>query len=67
MVLVRRTGAPRSHETPARLAADAQRRLDFLTALGSTTFRRRLGHRASALDLTFAPSPVLVSVAAAEI
>jgi len=67
MVLVRRTGAPRSHETPARLAADAQRRLAFLTALGSTAFRRRLGHGGSEPDLTFAPSPVLVSVAAAEI
>jgi DNA-binding MarR family transcriptional regulator len=45
---------PRSHE--------AQRLLDLLNALGSTTFRQLLWQRASALDLTYAQSQVLFYV-----
>jgi DNA-binding MarR family transcriptional regulator len=43
---------------PAR-TAQAQRLLDLLNALGSTTFRQLLWQRASELDLTFAQSQVL--------
>jgi DNA-binding MarR family transcriptional regulator len=48
---------------PARTAAQAQRLLDLLNALGSTTFRQLLWQRASELDLTFAQSQVLFYVA----
>jgi DNA-binding MarR family transcriptional regulator len=48
---------------PARAAAQAQRLLDLLNALGSTTFRQLLWQRASELDLTFAQSQVLFYVA----
>ena len=44
------------------LAAEAQRLLDLLNALGSTTFRQLLWQRASELDLTFAQSQVLFYV-----
>lgn len=47
----------------ARTAAQAQRLLDLLNALGSTTFRQLLWQRASELDLTFAQSQVLFYVA----
>lgn len=47
---------------PARTAAQAQRLLDLLNALGSTTFRQLLWQRASELDLTFAQSQVLFYV-----
>jgi DNA-binding MarR family transcriptional regulator len=40
-------------------AREAQRLLDLLNALGSTTFRQLLWQRASALDLTYAQSQVL--------
>src|ERR687887_909805 len=43
--------------------AEAQRLLDLLNALGSTTFRQLLWQRASELDLTFAQSQVLFYVA----
>ena len=46
-----------------RTAAQAQRLLDLLNALGSTTFRQLLWQRASELDLTFAQSQVLFYVA----
>jgi DNA-binding MarR family transcriptional regulator len=46
-----------------RDAAQAQRLLDLLNALGSTTFRQLLWQRASELDLTFAQSQVLFYVA----
>lgn len=51
---------PRS---PGRWAADAQRLLDLLNALGSTTFRQLLWQRASELDLTYGQSQVLFYVA----
>ena len=44
-------------------SAEAQRLLDLLNALGSTTFRRLLWQRASELDLTYAQSQVLFYVA----
>jgi DNA-binding MarR family transcriptional regulator len=47
---------------PSGLAAEAQRLLDLLQALGSTTFRQLLWQRASELDLTFAQSQVLFFV-----
>ena len=43
-------------------SADAQRLLDLLNALGSTTFRQLLWQRASELDLTYAQSQVLFHV-----
>jgi DNA-binding MarR family transcriptional regulator len=43
-------------------AAEAQRLLDLLNALGSTTFRQLLWQRASELDLTYAQSQVLFYV-----
>ena len=47
----------------ARLrSAEAQRLLDLLNALGSTTFRQLLWQRASELDLTYAQSQVLYYV-----
>lgn len=51
--------APRSR----RRAVEAQRLLDLLNALGSTTFRQLLWQRASELDLTYAQSQVLFHVA----
>jgi len=49
---------------PARgRSAEAQRLLDLLNALGSTTFRQLLWQRASELDLTYAQSQVLFPVA----
>ena len=44
------------------LAADAQRLLDLLNDLGSTTFRQMVWQRLSELDLTFAQSQVLFYV-----
>src|SRR5512132_3782155 len=46
-----------------RRSAEAQRLLDLLNALGSTTFRQLLWQRASEIDLTFAQSQVLFHVA----
>src|SRR5688500_496145 len=43
-------------------SAEAQRLLDLLTALGSTTYRQRLWQRAAELDLTYAQSQVLFYV-----
>ena len=43
-------------------SAEAQRLLDLLNALGSTTFRQFLWQRASELDLTYAQSQVLFYV-----
>ena len=60
-------GASR-HRLPVRLrrapglSADAQRLLDLLNALGSTTFRQMVWQRLSELDLTFAQSQVLFHV-----
>jgi DNA-binding MarR family transcriptional regulator len=42
-----------------RLAAEGQRLLDLLHALGSTTFRQMLWQRVSELDLTYAQSQAL--------
>ena len=49
--------------TPRSRSAEAQRLLDLLNALGSTTFRQLLWQRASELDLTYAQSQVLFHVA----
>src|SRR5262249_35853349 len=49
----------RQHRT-----AEAQRLLDLLNALGSTTFRQLLWQKASEIDLTYAQSQVLFHVAA---
>jgi DNA-binding MarR family transcriptional regulator len=46
-----------------RRVDEAQRLLDLLNALGSTTFRQLLWQRASELDLTYAQSQVLFYVA----
>src|SRR6266511_4223496 len=46
-----------------RRSVEAQRLLDLLNALGSTTFRQLLWQRASELDLTYAQSQVLFHVA----
>jgi DNA-binding MarR family transcriptional regulator len=61
MVKIRRRqlGRPRP---AAGLADDAQRLLDLLNALGSTTFRQMVWQRLSELDLTFAQSQVLFHV-----
>jgi DNA-binding MarR family transcriptional regulator len=56
------TRRPAPRRSP-RTAAQAQRLLDLLNALGSTTFRQLLWQRASELDLTFAQSQVLFYVA----
>jgi DNA-binding MarR family transcriptional regulator len=57
------TRRPGSSRRPAPTGAQAQRLLDLLNALGSTTFRQLLWQRASELDLTFAQSQVLFYVA----
>jgi DNA-binding MarR family transcriptional regulator len=44
------------------LSTDAQRLLELLNALGSTTFRQMVWQRLSELDLTFAQSQVLFHV-----
>ena len=46
-----------------RRQLEAQRLLDLLNALGTTTFRQLLWQRASELDLTYAQSQVLYHVA----
>ena len=48
--------------TAGRPASDAQRLLDLLHALGSTTFRRLLWQKAAELELTYAQSQVLLYV-----
>jgi DNA-binding MarR family transcriptional regulator len=48
--------------SPRARSAEAQRLLDLLNALGSTTFRQLLWQRASELDLTYAQSQVLYYV-----
>jgi DNA-binding MarR family transcriptional regulator len=48
----------------ARTARDAERLLDLLNALGSTTFRQLLWQKSSPLDLTYAQSQVLFYVGA---
>lgn len=59
-MLTARRPAPRRLRTG--LAIEAQRLLDLLNTLGSTTFRQLLWQRASELDLTFAQSQVLFHV-----
>src|SRR5213595_86819 len=46
-----------------RATAEAERVLDLLNSLGSTTFRQLLWQRASELDLTYAQSQVLFRLA----
>jgi MarR family transcriptional regulator, transcriptional regulator for hemolysin len=48
---------------PSRALRDAQRLVDLLTALGSTSFRQLLWQKAAELDLTYAQSQVLFYVA----
>jgi DNA-binding MarR family transcriptional regulator len=62
MVVARLRSGPRVRASG--LATEAQRLLDLLNALGSTTFRQLLWQRASELDLTFAQSQVLFFVGA---
>src|SRR5256884_3731336 len=45
-----------------RATAEAERVLDLLNSLGSTTFRQLLWQKASPLDLTYAQSQVLFYV-----
>jgi len=52
----------RNSQRARRRATEAQRLLDLLNALGSTTFRQFLWQRASELDLTYAQSQVLFYV-----
>jgi len=47
----------------SRRVAEAQRLVDLLSALGSTTFRQLLWQRSAELDLTYAQSQVLFYVA----
>jgi DNA-binding MarR family transcriptional regulator len=54
--MIKRPRVPRS-------TAEAQRLLDLLNALGSTTFRQLLWQKASEIDLTYAQSQVLFYVA----
>ena len=49
--------------SPRSRTAEAQRLVDLLNGLGSTTFRQLLWQRASELDLTYAQSQVLFYVA----
>jgi DNA-binding MarR family transcriptional regulator len=51
-----------SSRSASARSAEAQRLLDLLNALGSTTFRQLLWQRASELDLTYAQSQVLYYV-----
>src|SRR2546427_13132402 len=55
---IRTRNGPRPHPT-----AEAQRLLDLLNALGSTTFRQLLWQKASEIDLTYAQAQVLFHVA----
>jgi DNA-binding MarR family transcriptional regulator len=52
----------RASQRARRPSTEAQRLLDLLNALGSTTFRQFLWQRASELDLTYAQSQVLFYV-----
>jgi DNA-binding MarR family transcriptional regulator len=58
LLTVRHTRRPRS-----RPVAEAQRIVDLLSALGSTTFRQLLWQKSAELDLTYAQSQVLFYVA----
>lgn len=58
-----RTRATAVPAKPRPLAAETDRLVDLLNAVGSTTFRQLLWQRASELDLTFAQSQVLFYVA----
>ncbi|HLC42228.1 MAG TPA: MarR family transcriptional regulator [Methylomirabilota bacterium] len=53
-----------SHASDGPWSAEAQRLLELLHALGSTTFRQLLWQKASELDLTYAQCQVLFYVAA---
>ena len=61
MLATRGRRAPRRSSSRS-LAGDAQRVLDLLNSLGSTTFRQMVWQRLSELDLTFAQSQVLFHV-----
>ena len=62
MLATRGRRAPRRRSSSRSLAGDAQRVLDLLNSLGSTTFRQMVWQRLSELDLTFAQSQVLFHV-----
>src|SRR5438128_1871506 len=59
----RRTAVATRTRGPERATGEAERVLDLLNSLGSTTFRQLLWQRASELDLTYAQSQVLFYVA----
>ncbi len=61
MLTPRRRRSARARRAPG-LSVDAQRLLELLNALGSTTFRQMVWQRLSELDLTFAQSQVLFHV-----
>jgi MarR family transcriptional regulator, transcriptional regulator for hemolysin len=61
MRALRRPRPARARRAPS-LSVDAQRLLELLNALGSTTFRQMVWQRLSELDLTFAQSQVLFHV-----
>jgi DNA-binding MarR family transcriptional regulator len=61
MLTTRRRRSARARRDSG-LSDDAQRLLDLLNALGSTTFRQMVWQRLSELDLTFAQSQVLFHV-----
>lgn len=53
---------PREVHSDSSVSADAQRLLELLNALGSTTFRQLLWQKAAELELTYAQSQVLFYV-----
>jgi DNA-binding MarR family transcriptional regulator len=53
----------RSHRSLPHTPAEAQRLVDLLSSLGSTTFRQLLWQKSAELDLTYAQSQVLFHVA----
>jgi len=53
---------PRGIQAGAQVASDAQRLMELLHALGSTTFRQLLWQKAAELELTYAQSQVLFYV-----
>lgn len=55
--------SPTARRPRSRSSAEAQRLVDLLTTLGSTTFRQLLWQKSAELELTYAQSQVLFYVA----